>query len=233
MGSLDVQDIHAYYGDSHILQGVNLRVEKGSVVALLGRNGAGKTTLIHSIIGFNPPRHGRITFKGQDITRLGTYRIARLGIGLIPQGRRIFSSLTVKENLDIAVRRGHVLNWSLYDVFSLFPNLRARFQSRGKNLSGGEQQMLACSRALVGNPDLLLLDEPSEGLAPILIRELERVIKEIRDQELSMLLVEQNHAFALKLADYVYIMSRGVIVYESKPEELKDNAEIKSRYLGV
>jgi len=233
MGFLDVQDIHTYYGDSHVLQGVNLKVEKGAIVAILGRNGAGKTTLIHSIIGFNPPRHGKITFKGQDITRLGTYRIARLGIGLIPQGRRVFSSLTVKENLDIAVRRGHVLNWSLDDVFSLFPSLRARFQSRSKNLSGGEQQMLACSRALVGNPDLLLLDEPSEGLAPVLIRELERVIQEIRDQELSMLLVEQNHSFALKLADYVYIMSRGVIVYGSKPEELKDNAEIKSRYLGV
>jgi branched-chain amino acid transport system ATP-binding protein len=233
MGFLDVQDIHTYYGDSHVLQGVNLKVEKGAIVAILGRNGAGKTTLIHSIIGFSPPRHGKITFKGQDITRLGTYQIARLGVGLIPQGRRVFSSLTVKENLDIAVRRGHVLNWSLDDVFSLFPSLRARFQSRSKNLSGGEQQMLACSRALVGNPDLLLLDEPSEGLAPVLIRELERVIQEIRDQELSMLLVEQNHSFALKLADYVYIMSRGVIVYGSKPEELKGNAEIKSLYLGV
>lgn len=233
MALLDIQDIHTYYGDSHVLQGVSLKVEKGAIVAILGRNGAGKTTLIHSVIGFNPPHHGRITFKGQDITRLGTYRIARLGIGLIPQGRRIFSSLTVKENLDIAVRRRHVLNWSLDDVFSLFPSLRARFQSRGKNLSGGEQQMLACSRALVGNPDLLLLDEPSEGLAPVLIRELERVIKEIRGQELSMLLVEQNHSFALKLADYVYIMSRGVIVYGSKPEELKENVEIKSRYLGV
>lgn len=233
MGLLDVQDIHTYYGDSHVLQGVSLKVEKGAIVAILGRNGAGKTTLIHSVIGFNPPRHGRITFKGQDITRLGTYRIARLGIGLIPQGRRIFSSLTVKENLDIAVRRGHVLNWSLDDVFSLFPSLRARFQSRGKNLSGGEQQMLACSRALVGNPDLLLMDEPSEGLAPLLIRELKRVIKEIKAQELSMLLVEQNTSFALKLADYVYIMSRGVIVYESEPEKLKENPEIRSRYLGV
>ena len=233
MGFLDVQDIHTYYGDSHVLQGVNIKVEKGAIVAILGRNGAGKTTLIHSIIGFNPPRHGKIMFKEQDITHLGTYRIARLGIGLIPQGRRVFSSLTVKENLDIAVRRGRVLNWTLNEVFSLFPSLRARFQSRGKNLSGGEQQMLACSRALVGNPDLLLLDEPSEGLAPVLIRELERAIQEIKDQELSMLLVEQNHSFALKLADYVYIMSRGGIVYESKPEELKGNAEIKSLYLGV
>ena len=234
MSLLDIQNVHTYYGDSHVLQGVNLKVESGKVVAILGRNGAGKTTLLRSIIGFNPPRHGNIIFKGHDITHLSPYLIARLGIGLVPQGRRIFSSLTVKENLDIAERRRDVLYWSVSNVLSVFPRLRERFHARGRNLSGGEQQMLACGRALVGNPDLLMMDEPSEGLAPVLILELERAIKEkIKAQELSMLLVEQNTSFALKLADYVYIMNRGVIVYESEPEKLKENPEIRSRYLGV
>jgi branched-chain amino acid transport system ATP-binding protein len=233
MGLLEVEEVHTYYGNSHVLQGVSLNVEKGHIVAILGRNGSGKTTLIHSVIGFTPPRYGKITFKGRDITHLRAYHIARLGIGLIPQGRRIFSSLTVKENLNIAGRPGRFLNWRVDDILSLFPNLRARFGSRGRNLSGGEQQMLACGRALMGNPELLMLDEPSEGLAPLLVRELERAIQEIRAQQLSMLLVEQNHSFALEPADYVYIMNRGVIVYGSKPEGLKENAEIKSRYLGV
>ncbi len=163
-----------------MLQGVSLNIEKGDVVALLGRNGAGKTTLVHTIIGFNPPRSGKIVFDGVDITYLKTHLIARLGIGLIPQGRRVFRSLTVNENLDIAARPGHALNFSMDEVFSLFPNLRARFRSRGRNLSGGEQQMLACGRALVGNPALLMLDEPSEGLAPLLVRELEGVVKKIK-----------------------------------------------------
>lgn len=233
MSFLEIQDIHTYYGESHVLQGVNLKVEKGQIVTILGRNGAGKTTLLRSIIGFSPPRYGTIIFKGHDITRLGPHRIARLGIGLVPQGRRIFSSLTVKENLDIASRRGHILQWSINDVLSIFPPLQQRFLARGRTLSGGEQQMLACGRALVGNPDLLMMDEPSEGLAPLLIRELERVINEIKGQELSMLLVEQNTSFALKLADYVYVMSRGAIVHESEPEKLKENAEIKSRYIGI
>lgn len=233
MSLLEIRNIHTYYGDSHVLQGANLKVEKGKVVAILGRNGAGKTTLLRSIIGFTPPRHGNILFKGQDITHLRPYLIARLGIGLVPQGRRIFSSLTVKENLDIAARPGHVSHWSVNNIFSTFPRLWERSNARGRNLSGGEQQMLSCGRALVGNPDLLMMDEPSEGLAPLLVRELERIIKEIKAQELSMLLVEQDSSFALKLADYVYIMSRGVMVYESEPEKLKENPEIRSRYLGV
>ncbi len=233
MGILEIRDIHTYYGDSHVLQGVNLNIEKGAAVALLGRNGAGKTTLVHTIIGFNPPRQGKISFNGVDITHLKTHLIARQGIGLIPQGRRVFRSLTVNENLDIAVRPGQALNFSIDEVFSLFPNLRARFRSRGKNLSGGEQQMLACGRALVGNPALLMLDEPSEGLAPLLVRELEGVIKKIKAEGLSILLVEQNFSFALRLADYVYVMNRGVVVYGSSPEELKTNSEIKSKYLGV
>lgn len=233
MSLLDVQDVHTYYGESHILQGTNLKVEKGNVVALLGRNGVGKTTLLRTIIGFNPPRIGNIFFKGKEITHLPPYEIVRQGIGLIPQGRRIFASLTVKENLEIAVRQRPTIQWSVDDIFNVFPRLRERCNARGKNLSGGEQQMLACGRALVGNPDLLLMDEPSEGLAPLLVRELERIIKDIKTQGISILLVEQNISFALRISDYVYIMSRGMIVYESEPEKLKENKEIKSRYLGV
>ena len=233
MSLLEVRDVHTYYGDSHVLQGVNINVEKGKVVAILGRNGAGKTTLLRSIIGFTPPRQGSILFKGQDITRLSIYRIVRLGIGLIPQGRRTFSSLTVKENLEIAARSGSGARWSVADIFATFTALQTRASSRAKTLSGGEQQMLACGRALVGNPDLLLMDEPTEGLSPLLVREVHRIIREIKAQELSLLLVEQDSAFALKIADYVYIMSRGAIVYESEPEKLKENPEIRSRYLGV
>jgi branched-chain amino acid transport system ATP-binding protein len=233
MSLLEIQNIHTYYGDSHVLQGVHLGVEKGKVVALLGRNGAGKTTLLRTIVGFTPPRLGNIRFKGEEITHLSPYRIARLGIGLVPQGRRIFSSLTVKENLDIATRPGRISHWSPNDIFSVFPRLRQRSTARAKNLSGGEQQMLACGRALVGNPDLLLMDEPSEGLAPLLVREVGRIITEIKGQELSMLLVEQDSSFALKLADYVNIMSRGTIVYGSESEKLRQNPEIRSRYLGV
>lgn len=233
MSLLDVQDIHAFYGNSHVLQGVRVRIKKGQVVAILGRNGAGKTTLVHSIIGFHPIRRGRVLFKDREITRLRTHRIAKMGIALIPQGRRIFSSLTVRETLSIASRGGVALNWSVDDVLALFPNLRARFHSRGRHLSGGEQQMLACGRALVGNPDLLMLDEPSEGLAPLMVRELGRIIREIKDQGLSMLLVEQNPSFALGLADYVYVMNRGQVVYRSDPAGVRGNTEIATKYLGV
>ena len=233
MSLLEIRNVHTFYGESHVLQGVNIHVEKGKVVAILGRNGAGKTTLLRSISGFIPPRQGNILFKGKEITRLNPYRIARLGIGLVPQGRRIFSSLTVKEHLEISARSGGVSHWSIEGMFSMFPNLRERSHSRGRTLSGGEQQMLACGRALVGNPDLMMMDEPSEGLAPLLIRELERIIHEMKAQELSLLLVEQDSSFALKLADYVYVMSRGVVVYESEPKKLAENPGIRSRYLGV
>lgn len=233
MSLLEIRNIHTYYGDSHVLQGVNVTIEKGKVVAVLGRNGAGKTTLVRSIMGFTPPRQGTILFKGQDITHLSIYRISRLGIGVVPQGRRIFSSLTVKETLDIAARPGDVSRWSVDDILSKFPALQKRSSSRARTLSGGEQQMLACGRALVGNPDLLMMDEPSEGLAPLLVREVERIIKEIKAKELSIVLVEQDSSFALRVADYVYIMSRGAIVYESEPDKLKENKEIRSRYLGV
>ena len=230
---LEVEDIHTYYGDSYVLQGVSLRVDQGQVVALLGRNGVGKTTLIRSIIGFTPPRRGAIRFKGTEITRLPSYQIARMGIGLIPQGRRIFPSLDVREHLEVVARPRDGSGWSMKAVLALFPRLRERLRNRGNTLSGGEQQMLATGRALVCNPDLLLMDEPSEGLAPLLVQELGRVIRELKADRISILLVEQNLAFALGLADYVYILSKGKIVHASSPEELLRDDAAKSRYLGV
>jgi branched-chain amino acid transport system ATP-binding protein len=230
---LEVEDIHTYYGDSYVLQGVSLRVDQGQVVALLGRNGVGKTTLIRSIIGFTPPRRGAIRFKGTEITRLPSYQIARMGIGLIPQGRRIFPSLDVREHLEVVARPRDGSGWSMKAVLTLFPRLRERLRNRGNTLSGGEQQMLATGRALVCNPDLLLMDEPSEGLAPLLVQELGRVIRELKANRISILLVEQNLAFALGLADYVYILSKGKIVHASSPEELLRDDAAKSRYLGV
>ena len=230
---LEVQDIHTNYGESYVLQGLSLRLGQGQVVAVLGRNGVGKTTLIRSIIGFTPPRRGRILLHGEDITRLAPHEIARRGVGLVPQGRRIFASLGVGEHLEIGQRAGNGAGWSFDRVVGLFPRLRERLRNRGNKLSGGEQQMLACGRALVGNPDILLMDEPSEGLAPILVRELGRILAQLKTGGASILLVEQNLAFALRIADRVYLMSKGKIVHESRPDELRRDEEVKARYLGV
>ena len=230
---LEVQDIHTNYGESYVLQGLSLRLGQGQVVAVLGRNGVGKTTLIRSIIGFTPPRRGRILLRGEDITRLAPHEIARRGVGLVPQGRRIFASLGVGEHLEIGQRAGNGAGWSFDRVLELFPRLRERLRNRGNKLSGGEQQMLACGRALVGNPDILLMDEPSEGLAPLLVRELGRILGRLKAGGASILLVEQNLAFALRIADHVYLMSKGKIVHESRPDELLRNEEVKARYLGV
>ena len=230
---LEVQDIHTNYGESYILQGLSLRLGRGQVVAVLGRNGVGKTTLIRSIIGFTPPRRGRILLRGEDITHLAPHEIARRGVGLVPQGRRIFASLGVGEHLEIGQRAGNGAGWSFDRVLELFPRLRERLRNRGSKLSGGEQQMLACGRALVGNPDILLMDEPSEGLAPLLVRELGRILGRLKTGGASILIVEQNLAFALRVADHVYLMSKGKIVHESRPDELLRNQEVKARYLGV
>src|SRR5438552_17106900 len=235
---LEVRDIHTYYGDSYVLQGVSLQAEHGTVVAVLGRNGMGKTTLMRSIMGFTPPRRGQLWFKGVDITRLPPYRIARMGMGIIPQGRRIFPSLSVRENLAIAARarnatEGKSGRWTLERVCGLFPRLQERLLHSGRALSGGEQQMLASARALIGNPDFLLMDEPSEGLAPLLVRELGRIIQQLKAEGLSMLLVEQNLPFALQLADYVYVMSKGRIVYAALPHLLAQNEAVKAQYLGI
>jgi branched-chain amino acid transport system ATP-binding protein len=230
---LDVRDVHTYYGASHVLQGVSLAVPEGRVVALLGRNGVGKSTLIRSIIGFTPPRRGSIRYRETEIAGLPSYRIARLGIGLIPQGRRVFPSLDVVEHLTVNARLRAGAGWTLERVLDLFPRLRERRRNRGNALSGGEQQMLATGRALMGNPELLLMDEPSEGLAPLMVRELGRIIGALRAEGISILLVEQNLGFALDLADHVYVLSKGTIVHSCPPAELLANDAVKSRYLGV
>ncbi len=231
---LKLVDIHTYYGESYVLQGTSLEVKEGSVVALLGYNGMGKTTTIRSIIGFTPPRRGVVLFKGKDITGLPSYQIAQMGMGLVPQGRYIFPSLSVKENLTVAATtRGKTDAWTLDTVYSHFPLLKERAKLGGSRLSGGEQQMLAIGRALMTNPDLLLLDEPSEGLAPLLVQEIGHIIGQLKESGLSILLVEQNFPMALAVADYSYVISKGVIVHESTPEELRGNEEVKTKYLGV
>jgi branched-chain amino acid transport system ATP-binding protein len=232
---LRVDDVHTYYGDSYVLQGVSLEVRPQTAVALLGRNGMGKTTLIRSIIGFARPRQGTVRFDGQDITRLSSHQIAQLGIGLVPQGRRIFPSLTVLEHLSVAARRdgNGAQAWTPDRVFELYPRLRERHAHRGSMLSGGEQQMLAIARALTTNPRLLLMDEPSEGLAPLLVRELGASIGRLKAAGLSILLVEQNLPMALSIADEVYVMSKGRVVYRGTPAELSADAAVKQRYLGV
>lgn len=231
---LKLISIHTYYWESHILQGVSLEVKKGSVVALLGLNGMGKTTTIRSIIGFTPPRRGVIRFKGRDVTGLPSYKIAQMGMGLVPQGRHIFPSLSVEENLTMSARNTAKHEaWSIDKVYSTFPVLKERAKYKGNLLSGGEQQMLAISRALMTNPDLMLMDEPSEGLAPIIVREVGHIITQLKESGLSILLVEQNVAMALAVADYVYVMSKGKIVYESTPKELRDNKEVRNKHLGV
>ena len=234
---LDILDIHTYYGDSHVLQGVTLLAERGTVTAVLGRNGAGKTTLCRSLTGLTPARSGRILFDGVDTTMLAPHRIHEAGICLVPQGRRIFTSLTVAENLAIAARQGSGGGsggeWTADRVFALFPRLAERRHHGGGDLSGGEQQMLAIARALVANPLLLIMDEPTEGLAPSLVAEVGRLIGQLRQEGMSVLLVEQSAAFAVQMSDYAYVMSQGAIVHSSDPAALWANEEIKTQYLGV
>jgi branched-chain amino acid transport system ATP-binding protein len=228
---LAVADVHTYYGDSHVLHGVSLTVAPGEVVAILGRNGMGKTTLIRSVVGFTPPRRGRVSFKGDDITAWAPFRRIERGMALVPQGRRVFASLSVRENLDVA--RGGAGRWDRERIFGLFPRLRERAPNRANKLSGGEQQMLAFGRSLMSNPVLLLMDEPTEGLAPLLVREVSRVIGELKREGLSILLVEQNLPMAAAVADRVHVLSRGEIVYSGTPAELMADEVVTSRYLGV
>jgi len=230
---LEVRDLHAAYGDSMVVQGVSLTVEAGQVAAVLGRNGVGKTTLIRAIAGLTPARAGTVLFNGEDVTTLPAHIIARRGVGLVPQGRRLFASLDVREHLVLGDRPGNGHGWNIARVLGLFPRLRERLRQRGAKLSGGEQGMLACGRALVGNPDVLLMDEPSEGLAPLLVRELGRIVAALRAEGTAILLVEQNLAFALRVADHVYLMSKGRIVHACDPDDLRQSPELKARYLGV
>lgn len=233
MSLLDVEDIHTYYDHSHVLQGVSLQAQAGSVTGLLGRNGVGKTTLIRSVIGFTPPRAGTIRFSGEPIEKLPSHAIARRGVGLVPQGRRIFPSLTVKENLLIGGVPGREGRWSLEAIYEMFPRLRERSTNYGGQLSGGEQQMVAIGRALMSNPVLLLMDEPSEGLAPLIVRELSQTMQRLKETGLAIVLVEQNLPLALSVADTAYIISKGRVVFHGDPQEIRLNDDVRTRYLGI
>jgi branched-chain amino acid transport system ATP-binding protein len=231
---LEVEGIHTFYGLSHILFGVSLKVESREVVCLLGRNGAGKTTTMKSVMGITPPKQGIIRYKGDEITGIAPYLLARKGISYIPDDRRIFADLTVGENLEIAMRKvkgGE--RWNKERVYELFPALRGIESRRGGCLSGGEQKMLAIARALMGNPEFLLLDEPFEGLAPVLVYAIEEQIRKLRDAGLTVFLAEQNMRSALRLSDRGYIIDDGEIRYHGSIEKLKENEEVRKKYLLV
>ncbi len=228
---LEIKGIETYYGLGHILHGLSLAVAAGEVVALLGRNGAGKTTTLRSIAGLTPPRAGEIRYKGRSIAGLDTHRISQMGIALVPETRGIFSYLSARENLAIARRRGS--RWQMDAVLERFPALRERLESKGRLLSGGEQEMLAIARALMTGPELLLLDEPSQGLAPLVVNAVMDTVRELKNQRVSMLLVEQNVEMALQLADRVYVIDHGTVVFEGSPAVLRADQGITATYLGV
>jgi branched-chain amino acid transport system ATP-binding protein len=233
---LEVQDLYTSYGLSQILFGISLTVDEGECVSLLGRNGVGKTTTLRSIMGLTPPRRGTVRFREQDITGQPAYRIARLGVGFVPEERRIFPDLSVRENLEVgrkAAATPHATEWTVeqgYDIFPVLANLNDR---KGGYLSGGEQQMLTVGRTLMGNPDLILLDEPSEGLAPLVVRDLSEQIQRLKESGITILLCEQNAKFAINLSDRAYVLEKGQVRFSGTIEELQGNDEIRQQYLAL
>ncbi len=238
---LAVRDVHTYYGDSYVLHGLSLELSQGKIVAIIGRNGMGKTTLIRSIAGLTPPRRGDVVFEGQSLIGKPAYEIAQSGMAIVPQGRRIFKSLTVRENLLLPTSSlaGHRKTdpsrkqWTLDAVLEEFPQLAERMDNTGNALSGGEQQMLAIGRALMANPALILMDEPSEGLSPKLVQKIEEIMRNLRNHGHAILLVEQNLALALSVADSIYVISSGQFVFDGTPEELSSNHEVLDSHVGV
>ncbi len=233
MSALEIRDVHTHYGASHILHGIDLDVATDEVLALFGRNGMGKTTLVHTIVGMVPATSGTITFDGEDLVGGPAHRAARLGIGLVPQGRRVFGPLSVEENLTVGRVRANAGSWSIEAIYDLMPRLGERRRQRAMSLSGGEQQMLAIGRALIGNPRLLILDEPSEGLAPIIVEQVGSVVQDLKESGIGVLLVEQNLGMALKRADRVAIMVKGRIEWQGTTDEFRHDKETARRYLGV
>ena len=233
---LTVRDLYTSYGLSQILFGVSLEVNAGECVALLGRNGVGKTTTLRSIMGLTPPRHGQVVYKDRDITGLPAYRVAKLGMGFVPEDRRIFPDLSVRENLDVARKppaSPHSTVWTIERVYAIFPILAQLDARKGGYLSGGEQQMLTIGRTLMGNPDLLLLDEPSEGLAPLVVRDLGQQIQQLKEEGLTILLCEQNTKFATALSDRAYILEKGHVRFAGTITELQDNEDVRRQYLAL
>lgn len=229
---IEIKGIHTFYGTSHILFGISMEIEEGETVCLLGRNGAGKTTTLRSIMGLTPPRSGSIKFKGEEIAGKAAYAISRKGIGFVPEDRRIFPSLTVCEQLEVA-RKAGVGDWKVEKVYELFPHLKKLEKHMGNQLSGGEQQMLTIARTLMGNPELLLLDEPSEGLAPLVVDDLMEQIRKLKKEKIALLLSEMGLGFAIELSDRAYVIDKGQIQWSGTCGELKKDEELKRKYLAV
>ena len=233
---LEVHDLYTSYGLSQILFGISITVDEGECVSLLGRNGVGKTTTLRSIMGLTPPRRGTVRFRGKDITGQPAYRIARLGVGFVPEERRIFPDLSVRENLEVgrkAATTSHATEWTVEQVYDIFPVLANLNDRKGGYLSGGEQQMLTVGRTLMGNPDLILLDEPSEGLAPLVVRDLSEQIQRLKESGITILLCEQNAKFAIALSDRAYVLEKGQVRFSGTIEDLQGNDEIRQQYLAL
>ena len=236
---LEVKDLNTFYGMSHVLQGISLRVDQGDIVTLLGRNGMGKSTTLKTIMGLVKPRSGSVLFKGKDITGNPPYKVARAGIGYVPEDRRIFPNLSVTDNLFLGIKGGKILNpgdpkvWTVERIFHHFPKLKERAEQKGGFLSGGEQQMLTIGRSLMGNPELILVDEPTEGLAPLMVQEVRDVLEGIHKTGVSILLVEHNIKVALSLASRVYLMGKAHIGFAGSRQELEAQPETKAKYLEV